>query len=163
MSNREIGLSAFKKFYDWQKVFFPREVNYSLDDLLNSYGNKKEIFINGVGDMIVNGNVSNSRLDTALRSLAKDSQGRKLKNPIQISNYIQSVESKIDWVDAASFVATESLKDVAGATESIGKSIITTGKILNFLIPVIGVLFVLAWLNKSTGGEAIKFVKSFKK
>lgn len=151
MSNYSTGLDAWQKFYNYQKMYHGTKVTYSLDEMLNSYGAiKKDIFINGWGDMISNGNVAPSRLDSALISLARDSQGRYLKNPIQVSSYIQNQTAKIDWVEAFTFVATESAKDIGNGAVAVGNSIITTGKILNFLLPVIVVGFLIFWLSNNS-------------
>lgn len=137
MDNFNLGLSAFRKFYDYLKRFHSSKVSFTFDEMMNSYGTKKNIFINGWGDMIKNGDVSSSRLDAALVSLAKSSDGRILKNPIQLVNFIQNQEAKIDWIDAFAFTVTESVKDVGSGLESVGKQIIFTGKILNWFLPVI--------------------------
>lgn len=163
MNNRDVGYNAFRKFYDYQKKFYPKAVNYSFDELLNSYGTKKEIFIVGWGDMIVNGNVSSSRLDTALVNLAQASQGRKLKNPIQVSNFIQNVNAKIDWIEAAAYVALESTKDVVKGAQAVGDQLIFTGKILNFFLPMIIIFFVLFWINKGTEGSLVRVARAVRK
>lgn len=163
MDNSQTGLDAWKKFYNYLKMYHGNKVNYSFDEMMNSYGAKKNIFISGWGDMIVNGSVASSRLESALIALAKDSQGRMLKNPIQVSNYIQNQATKIDWIEAIAYVATESTKDVINAAADVGDSLILTGKILTWLLPiiVIGGLFIYA--NEKSGGRVMKGVRNLKK
>ena len=163
MSNRSTGLNALQKFYNYQRMYHGTKVTYSFDDLLSFYGKKKEIYLEGVGDMIVNGNVTNMRLEAALVQLAKDSQGKILQNPIKISNYIQNQATKIDWLDAASFVVTESVKDVAKGAQAVGDSLITSMKIVNFLLPVIVLGALFFFLDGKSGGKLSGAIKGFKK
>lgn len=162
MSNR-VGLDAFQKFYNMQRLFHGNKVTYSFDEMLNFYGKKKDVYLNFVGDLITDKIVTQGRLDAALNQLARDSNGLILKNPILISNYIQNQAVKMDWVEMTKFVAIESSKDILKGAAAIGDSIISTGKILTYLLPVIVIGGLFIYANQKSGGGVMRGIRGLKK
>lgn len=153
MSDKELGLKVFKAFYSWNKSFHPTVFNYSLDQFLNFYGKKKDIYLDGIGGGVRESGISDSRIDTAMRSMAQQSKGKIPENPLVMFQYLSNESVKVNWVDAVAFTVVESGKTVVGGAESLGNSLITTAKIVNFILPAILLFFLYVWLNNKSGGE----------
>lgn len=153
MSDKDLGLKVFKAFHSWNKSFHPTVFKYSLDEFLNFYGKKKDIYLDGIGGGVRESGISDSRIDSAMRSMAQQSKGKIPENPLDMFKYLINESVKINWVDAVTYTVTESSKDVLSGAESVGKTLITTGKIINFLLPAILLFFLYVWLNNKSGGE----------
>ena len=152
MTDRELGLKVFKSFWNWSRAMNRSSFSLSFDDFLKVYGSKTEVYLDGIGGGIREANVSDSTIDSAMRSMAIASNGKVPKNPLKMIDYLSNESVKIDWTDAVVFTAKESAGDILKGAESVGNQILLTGKILNWLLPVIVLVFVLYWINKNTNG-----------
>ena len=159
MSDKELGLKVFRAFHSWNKSFHPISFTISFDDFVNSYGKKKDIYLENIGSAIRENKISDSRIDSAMRSMAQKSGGKIPENPLVIFQFLSNEAVKINWVDAIAYTAIESAKDIGTGAVAIGDSIIKTGKIVNFLLPALVLLFLFLWLNKGTGGELKRLFK----
>lgn len=133
--------------------------NYSYNQFKALYGNKINVYLDGIGGFIREDNVSDSRIDTAMRTLAQASNGRAMKNPLEVFQAFQGDIHNINWLDAAAFVAVESGKDILNGAETIGNSVIFTGKMLTYLLPVIALVFVFFFINSKTNNQLLKALK----
>lgn len=166
MSDKEIGLKVVKYFWMWHQTYFGSKVRLSWEEFLNRLLpdlKKRDIVLDGIGGGVREAEVSDSRIDSAMRSLALKSQGQIPSNPLVMFQYLSNEAVKINWVDAVLYTAKESVKDVAKGAQAIGDSLITTGKILNFLLPAILIFIVFAYVNSATGGAVSKTFKALKK
>lgn len=166
MTDKEIGLKVFRSYWNWSRAFNGSSFNYSFEQFLKVMQpnqKKLDILLDGVGGGVREAGVSDSRIETAMRSLAKSSGGKIPSNPMQFFYYLSNEATKINWLDATAFVVTESAKDIIKGAQSVGDSIITSAKIINFLLPAIALIFVFFWINKATDGSVVKVVRSFKK
>lgn len=166
MSDKEIGLKVFQFLFKWNKSLYPKSFNYSFDVFLSKIQpdkKKLDIVLDGVGFGVRSADMSDSKIDSAMRKLALQGAGRIPKNPYDVFKFLSNESTQISWVDAAAYVATESAKDALKAAESVGNQVILTGKILNFLLPAIALFLVFVWINKASGGEALKAIKGFRK
>lgn len=161
MTEREIGLKVFKSLWNWIRTFNGHSFTLTFDEFLRdiSRGNatKLEIYLKNIGSAVKDNDISDSRIESAMRSMALSSNGRVPANPLDVFQFLSNETSQVTWrdtLDVISYVGTESVKDIAGGFEEVGKSIITTGKIINFLLPVIGLIFVYFWVNQKTDGGA---------
>lgn len=159
MLDRDRGEKVFRAFYNNSRALFPSTFKYSFSDFLNFYGSKSEIYLDGVGGGVREAGISDSKIESAMRSLARASKGQIPKNPMQFFSYLSGEATKIDYVDAAFFVAKESVKDIAKGAQAVGDSLIFSGKILNFLLPGIVLFFVFFWINKKTEGSLSRALK----
>lgn len=166
MNDKDLGLKTVEYFWKWSRSFYGSSFNYSLEkfvSLLALNKTKVDIILDGIGLGVREAELSDSRIESAMRRLALSSKG-KIPSDYQVFFKFLSDESvKINWVDATFFVVKESTKDVINATAEIGKSLITTGKILNFLLPAIALFFVYVFLDNKSGGRLAGAVKGFKK
>lgn len=153
MTDIEIGRKVFKAFHDWNKTFNSTAYTLSFDEFLNSYGKKKDIYLDGIGGAVREAGMSDYAFGQAMRSMALQSKGKIPKNPLDMIKYLQDEATQINWVDAVAYTVVESAKDIGSGAVAVGDSLLTTAKIINFLLPVIGLLFVYFWLNKKSGGE----------
>lgn len=97
--------------------------------------------------------LSESQVRRAMDNLARRGGGKIPSKYLDFFFSLSNEAVKINFVDAAAFVTVESAKDVITGAQSVGDSLITSFKILNFLLPAIVILFVYFWLNKKSGGE----------
>lgn len=161
MTDKDRGLKVFRAFWNWNRTFH-RSFNLSFDEFLKSYGNKADIYLDGIGSGIRFADVSDSRIDTAMRSMARNSNGQIPKNPLVMVQYLSNEAVKIDWRDAAGSILADTAGDLLEGAADLGNSLITTGKILNFLLPVIALVVVYYLLNKNTEGQFSKVLKGLK-
>lgn len=167
MNDRELGLKVFKSFWDWNRRFNPNSFNYSFDEFLSFYGKKKDIYLDGIGGAVRENDFSDAQTETAMRTLANSSKG---KIPSSWYDYFRAFNNevgKINWIDAGVFVVSESAGDALGGAQDLGKSLITSAKVLNFILPALiigGVLFLaFSWINTASGGGAVKLIKGIRK
>lgn len=159
MSDLELGKKVFRSFWNWSKTFYGNSFDYTFEEFLNFYGKKLNIYLDGIGGGVREAQLSDSKIDAAMRALAKDSMGKVPSNPLQMFKYLSNEATKVDFVDAAIFVTKESVIDVIKGTEAIGSSIITTGKMLTYIFPAIVLILVFFWLNTKTNGQLVKVIK----
>lgn len=144
------GLDTLKRFHSASQSLFPKNVTYSFDQLLSTLASRKGqvAFIESFGLAINSVNFPNSKLQSAMYSLAQRSQGKIPSKNSDFFLYLQNEGAKIDFVDAVSFVTKESVKDIVIGAQAVGDSILFTGKILNFALPVIVGVIVYFWVMK---------------
>ncbi len=166
MTDKEIGLKVVKYFWTWSRSFYGSSFNLSFDAFvqkLASNSAKVNIALDGIGGAVREADLSDSRIETAMRSLAKASNG-KIPGDYQVYfKYLSNEATKINWVDAISYTVVESVKDVAAGAQSVGESLITTGKILNFILPLAVLFGLYIFLNEKSGGAVSRTLNSLKK
>jgi hypothetical protein len=98
--------------------------------------------------------------------MATQSHGRLPSNNFDFFRYLSNEATKISWVDAASYVTVETAKDVLKGTAEVGDSIISAGRALNSILPILivsGIVIYLAvFLESSTKGGASKLYKALR-
>lgn len=159
MTDVQLGESVVKKFYSWNKTFYPQVFKLSYEEFLqalNSNPKKNQILFDGIGGGVREADISNSRIDTAMRKFALDSKGKIPAKPMDFFNYLSNEATKVNFVDAVVYTVKESVGDIASGAESLGNSLIFTGKILNFLLPAIVLVIVFFWVNSKTGNRLVK-------
>lgn len=165
MNDLEKGKFVVKKFYDYWKGY-AAAFGISYEQLLNILKSRRpmggESFISGLGLAVKNANISDSKIEEAMRKLAAASQGKLPEKNMDFFNALNGVAISYSFVDATAFVVTESAKDIAGAAQSVGNSLITTGKILNFFLPVILIFALFVFLDGKSNGAVVKGIRSLK-
>lgn len=159
MSDRDQGLKVLRAFHRNSP-----SLSMSFEVFLATMWpdvKKREIYIDGIG--FGAREISDSRIESAMRNMATQARGRIPSKWQDFFTFLSNEAIKINWLDAAAYTFTESAKDIAGAAESVGNQLIFTGKILNFFLPVILIFLVLYYLNVFTNGSVVKTAKAFKK
>ena len=144
------GADALKRFHTASRSLFPNSVNYSYEELIGTLTKRtgQIAFVDSLGFAINSVGFSNSRVQSAMYSLAQKAQGKIPSKNGDFFNHLQNEGYKINFVDAVTFVTKESVKDIVTGAQAIGDSIITTGKIFNFLLPAIVGVVVYFWVMK---------------
>lgn len=163
MSDIELGKKVFEAFWKWSRSFYGNAFPYSFEQFLAFYGKKTNIYLDGIGMGVRESGITNARIEIAMRTMAQASKGKVPENPLKMFDFLQNEATQINWVDAGAFVLIESGKTILKGAEAVGNSIITTGKIFTYLLPVIAIIFAWFWLNKKTDGQFSKAMKGFKK
>lgn len=152
MNDKEIGRKVLRYFYNWNRLLYPKVFAYSFDEFLSSYGKKIDIYMDGIGLGVRSAGVSDSRIDAAMNALAMNSAG-KIPSDYQVYfKYIQDEAVKISWMDAAAYVAKESASDILNGAKEIGDTLIFSGKILKFIIPLAVFVIAYFWVKRKSGG-----------
>ena len=165
----QTGDSALRRFHYWMKSFYPVSFKYSYDEFIEIIKKLKggKTLQTGLGLGINSVEMSSSKVDETMQSLARNGGGKIPSSYQDFFDYLLNTSRQIDYVDAAKFVVIESAKDALDGAEEFGGSLITSLKTLNTLLPIVvvgGVLFFVAsQLNRSTGGDLFKAVKGLKK
>ena len=153
MSDKETGLKVLRSFWKWNGSFNGSVFKLSFNDfLLKIQPDKKklDIALDSIGMGIREAEISDSKIESAMRTMAIESKGKTPSNAYDFFKYLSNEAVKINYIDAVLYTAKESLGDVASGAQSIGKQLIFTGKIFNFLIPIIALIFLYSWVKKKT-------------
>lgn len=161
----ERGKRAIKIFYDFWKVY-PEASKFSYEDLLRMLTSRRpmggDAFLDGLGLGIREAGMSDSRVTAAMRNLALSSRGKLPAANMDFFNYLMNEATKINFVDAAIYVTTESAKDVVSGAQAVGDSIITSAKVLNFFLPLVILFFVFIYLDSASQGKMSKALGKLK-
>lgn len=166
MSDQEIGFRVLKSFHRWSAYYNKSTFKLTYDQFLKALQpdtKKLNILADGLGGGVREVGLTDKQIDDAMSSLAITSRGRIPSRFTDFFNYLQNEGLKINWIDAAAFTVKESAKDVLSGAESVGKSLILSGKILNFILPGIVIFYAFHAINKNTGGDLAKVLGAFKK
>jgi hypothetical protein len=159
----QVGQSVIHKFY----LYWPGARTMSFTQLLDTLKARKPMggtaFLEGIGFGVQAAQMSDSKIDSAMRQLAINSRGKIPQNNMDFFSYLSNESTKINFVDAAVYTAVETAKDLATGAQAIGDQLIFTGKILNFLLPAILLFIVLFYVNKSTDGSLVRVAKGLRK
>lgn len=165
MTDAELGHNALKNYFSWMKSTYPKTyANHNYDSfylMLTKVKGAKNL-ADGIGTMINSVNLSTLKTNEAMKKLALSGGG---KIPASLMDYVkvfQGQADKISYIDAAAFVIVESTKDVIKGAQSVGDSILLTGKIINFLLPALVIGGLLLYANEKSGGGLVRNLKAFK-
>lgn len=162
MTDRDRGLLILKAFHGNSSLRFKMNFDLFLTTMWPDV-KKREIYIAGIGLQANSADMSDSRIESAMRSMAYQSQGRVPASWGDFTKYLQNEAVKINWLDAGVYTFTESAKDIAGGAQALGNQLIFTGKILNFILPAILLIVVLFYVNKSSDGALVKTLGGLRK
>nr|BFD59652.1 hypothetical protein CKG001_17590 [Bdellovibrio sp. CKG001] len=144
MTDIEIGREALRHFHNASLKFDSYEPD-SLDELISYYGKKKDIYLDGVGMVIRENNMSQHAVEGAMQTLAKQAQGRIPKDHQGYVSALGNQASKISWLDLTSTVAVETVSTVAKGAQSLGDNVVSTLKVANWIWPIALFAFVGLW------------------
>jgi hypothetical protein len=165
VTDLERGDRALRVFHSFWKIFpESRSISYEkMLELLKKRPMGGNALLEGIGAGIREAEMPDSRVDAAMKKLAAASGGKLPAKNMDFFNFLMNESIQVNFVDAVVFTVKESVKDVAKGAQAVGNQLIFTGKMLNFLLPAIALIFVLFWLNKSTGGSLGRAVKGLRR
>lgn len=164
MNDFDVGTKVLKSFYKYAGLKLTYE---QMLERIQPNPIKRKIEIEGVGMGVNNVNddvvfLSDSKIDTAMKNLAKKSSG-KIPSGIQIFfKYLQNEATNVTLIDALPYVVEESGKNLLSGAQALGDSLLTTGRILNFLLPLIIIVGLFLYANQKSNGSIVKGLKSLK-
>jgi hypothetical protein len=169
MTDREYGLKVLNSYWNYARSSYST-FNLTFDQFLARIQpnlKKRDLEIENLGWAIRSNDISDSRISSAMKNMVGKSGGKVPSGIQPFFQFISNESTKINWIDAAVTVTGDSLADIAGGAQELGDSLISTAKILNFILPVVlvgGVLLLAySWLNRASGGDAGRFLKSARK
>lgn len=144
------GVDILKRFYDLNRQMNPSKVNYTFDQMLTTLQGRtgQKAFIEGLGFGVNASGYTNSTIQTAMMNLAKQAGGKIPEKNVDFRTALLDEGTKFDFVDAVTFVAKESAKDVIQGAQAVGESVLLTGKLLTYALPVIAGVVVYFWVMK---------------
>lgn len=147
------GLDILKRFFDASKTINSSAVKYSFDEMVKTLEARtgQKAFVEGLGLGVNASGFSNSKIQNAMTSLAKQANGKIPAKNQDFRDHLIDESRKVDFVDVVSavkFVTVESAKDIAKGAQAVGDSVILTGKLLNYALPVIVGVVVFFWVKK---------------
>jgi hypothetical protein len=155
MTDHEQGLKVLRAFYDYSKYEYPFACTYSFQELLDTLhkrvGGK---FIEdgiGLGVNSVDG-FNDSKINSSMQALAKASGGKIPSKNGDFFAFMTNEATKVNFVDAIAYTATESAKDIVTGAQKIGDSVLLSGQLLTWLLPVAVIYFGYMYLNKKVLG-----------
>lgn len=128
----------------------------TLDQLIATLGTTKQvpIYLAGFGDYIIENELSDSDVRSAMEKLADAGQG-KVPHQTSIFNALGGKAAAISWIDLTKTVAVETAKQVAQGAQAVGETVITTATSLNAILPILvvgAVIFVVVMRSKQAAG-----------
>lgn len=149
MTDVELGREALRHFHN-ASIDFEAYQDGSFDDLLALYGNKRDIYLEGVGLAIRVNGLSTYDVQKAMQNLAKVSQGRIPKDHQGYIKALGNQASSISYLDLTKTVAKEVGSTVLNGAVSVGEQVTSTLKVLNFAWPVALFAFLGLWYLSKT-------------
>ncbi len=153
MTDLEYGRQALTYFHN-ASLKFAAYGGRSFEDLLALYGNKANIYADGIGFAISSTGLSDSKVKTAMETLAKKTQGNIPKDHQAYINALSNKAQEINYLDMTAKVATGVAKDVTSGAVALGDSVITSAKWVTTLLPVIAVGAVIFFIYSHTKGSS---------
>jgi hypothetical protein len=144
MNDLVIGKQALQYFYDASKSYSAFNFK-SFAEFYGVYGNKADIYADGIGLAIRVNDMSDSKVKSTMTSLAKQTQGRV---PADHQGYVKALgntASQINYLDLTATVAKEVGSRVVDGAVAVGDNVIATAKILNYVWPVALLFFLWSW------------------
>lgn len=155
MTDYERGIKALTSYHTTMRSMYPSSFRYSFTEFLSMVKQMKlgKALADGLGGAIRETSLSDYQVSASMTELARRGLG-KIPSGLQDFFFaLQGEATKVKFVDATLYVLTETGSDIVSGVQSVGDSILTTGKILNFLLPAILLLFVFFWLDGKSGGK----------
>lgn len=150
--DRARGLSILRQFYDSSKMLYPFGVTYTFEEMLKTIESRAggKTFADGLGLGAIFAEMSSSDTYAAMNALAKKAGGKIPSQNGDFKNFLIDQATSINFVDAVVYTASESAKDVVKGAQEIGDSVLRTGKLVTWLLPVAVIYFGYLYLKKKT-------------
>lgn len=146
----QTGIDAIKIFHNSSVRF--SAYGKSWDDLKSIYGNKFEIYAEGVGLAINSTGASRDQVEEAMIDLASAAKGRIPKDHQEYIKAIAGQVSQISYIDLSKTVAKETIVAVGDGLVKVGESVKTTLSWVLTLLPYLvigGIVFYIYSFGKN--------------
>jgi hypothetical protein len=159
MTDIEQGREALRHFHN-ASIKYDAYNFENLDELTSVYGNKRDIYLDGIGMLIRETGISSYAIESAMQELAKKSEGKIPKDHQGYMNALGNKAGQVSYLDLSKVVAEDVARQATDGLVSIGNSVTTSlswlTKILPFLVVGGAVLFVLKNTNQKVGTDTIR-------
>lgn len=148
--DKALGLKILKSFYDGAKFNYPFAVIYSFEELVSTLESRLggKNFIAGLGLAAYSAGFDNDDIKTSMYALAKAAGGKIPAKNGDFYAYMVDQSTSVNYVNAIAYTVKESLGDIATGAQAVGDSLLSTGKILTWIFPVVVLYFGWIYLNK---------------
>lgn len=119
-SDRKVGEDALHEYFKEAKRLFPENMKVSFDEFLKLIDLKSKSYIMGLGLGIKMAEISQSNIEDAMESLARNAQGKIPDDVFVFTQAIIKREKEFDW-QAFKEVSKQSLEDAALLAQEIGE------------------------------------------
>lgn len=145
-----LGLKIVRQFFDASRLNYPFAVSYSFDEMLKTLEGRLggKTFLATLGLAAHFADMDSSETYSAMYALARKAGGKIPEKNGDFKNFMIDQATSVNFTDAVIYTATETGKTVIKGFEEVGNSVLLTGKIVNFLLPVIVLYFGYMYLNK---------------
>lgn len=152
MTDKELGLKILRSFYDSSRANYPFAVQYSFDELVKTLESRTggKAIAEGLGLGARLAEFSDSDIRDSMSALAKASGGKIPSKNGDFYAFMVDQGTKISFTGAIAYTATESAKDIVKGAQQIGDSVLLTGKLVTWLLPVAVIGFGYLYLKKKT-------------
>lgn len=146
--NRDFGMKLLTEFHNFSKRYPGYKLTFAqLLSILEKRPNQKH-FVEILGGSVLVSGVSQGESLLSMQNLAFHSQGKIPSENVNFRQAIIDKATEFHLVDAVVYTAVESTKQIMEGVQSVGNTLIDTGKILQFLFPVAVVWFLYIFLKK---------------
>jgi hypothetical protein len=152
MNDKDLGLKILRSFYGSARYSYPFATNYSFDDMiaiLHSRVGGKNIE-SGLGLAANLADFDDDKINTSMRALALSSGGKIPSKNGDFYAFMVNEATKVNFVDAIVYTTKESAKDVVNGAAKVGDSLLFTGQIVIWLLPIAVVYFGYVYLKNKT-------------
>lgn len=139
-----------------------------INSMLNFYSaGKAKVLPEGVGMAFRIGQMGVSRLtdakaQAAMINLARKGAGQMPTNWNDFQSALNNAGNP-SFFDAVKYVSVNTGKDIVGAAQKVGDTLVMTGNIARWLIPMIPVVIVVGLLIRASGKSPKEFADTFRK
>ena len=137
LSDEERGRAALREFHNHSVNRYGDVYRYTFDELLREATKKNKFLLEGLGLAINSMEMSDEKVNRAMHELADAGKGRI---PADWNGWFTAVKDsamKVSFAEVVTYVASESAKDVVAGAQEIGDAVITTGKSLLTIMPLV--------------------------
>lgn len=147
-----LGQKILRNFYDSAKSFYPFAVVYSFDELVKTLEARVggKTFISGLGLAASLADFSDNDINSSMSALARNSGGKIPSKNGDFYAFMVDQGTKVSFTGAVSYTVAQSALDIVSGAQQVGESVLATGKILNFLLPIAVVYFGFLFLKNKT-------------
>lgn len=152
MNDKEFGLKIIKQYYDYMKSYYPFKFLISFDELIKILESRVggKALISGLGLAANLTEMDTGDTSDAMKDLAKISNGKIPETNGAFYQALSGEATSFKFVDAVVFTTKGTAEELLEGSQAIGSSLILTGKIGTYLLPVICVVMAFVYLQKKS-------------
>lgn len=153
------GRQVLQIFHDLMKRYSAYQNSFAQTLAYFAQNNKslEPVVLEGLGMQARTGNLTDEKIKSAFANLVSNLRGN-LPSSYQgrpwniLTNTMRGEAVKIDWTEAAKYVASDTGKTLVKGLQQTGESVITTMKTAKFILPFIPIAILVAIYLRARGG-----------